>query len=354
MKKKLTLIIAVLAVCAMLIVACAPAPAATQQPAPASEAPASEAPVSEPPASEAPASDAPALPTGEPIDTDPDMPQGQQAYILASYDNTTYQWQMFSDEMKKQGMQGELVYVAELAAWDSTANAWVPVNQGIIDFDIPFPFGKAGDRVIVMQNNSMTGGTIVHPSNIAEVDDDGTLDVSMEDAAPDTNNFGLGLFGFVIPTDAPAVAQDATASSAAPTGAPIDTDPDMPAGQQVYVQATYDNTTPQWQMFADEMKKQGMTGNLVYVAELAAWDSAKNEWVPVNQGVIDFEIPFSFGKNNDRVIVMQNNSMTGGTIVHPNTIAEVDDNGTLDVSMEDAAPDTNNFGLGLFGFVLPA
>ncbi len=175
-------------------------PAASEKPAEQTTAPAeSAAPEqTEQPAEEsaAPAPDAP--PASDRVSTEPSLPDGQEAYIHAEYGNDSSQYQMFMDYMDKEGMQGELVYVAEIDAYDSNANDWVGVKEGTYNFSLPFPLGKDGDAVIVLQSNSMTGGTITHPSTIAQLSGN-VLTVSLQDAAEGTNVFGLGLFGFFIP-----------------------------------------------------------------------------------------------------------------------------------------------------------
>ncbi len=177
------------------------APAASE--APASEAPASDAPASEAPASEAPASEAPAeAPADAPtassviVSTDPTFPSGEEVYVRTEYKKGDSQFQLFEDEMKKQNLTGELLYVVEIDAYEKHLNEWMSVVEGIYNLTLPLANATDGQAVTVMQNNKMTGGVIVHPADLSEVKG-GNITVSLQKGAAETNNFGLGLFGFI-------------------------------------------------------------------------------------------------------------------------------------------------------------
>lgn len=205
MNKKIVFLPVILLLVSIMIMGCAQ----TTAPPSASEAPASAAVPSaapetpaQPSESAAPTQTAP--PNSDIVTTNPAFPSGEEAYIRAEYGNDTSQYEMFADYMSKENIQGALVYAAEIDAFDKHLNEWVGVKGGSYNFSLPFPLGKDGDSVIVLQSNSMTGGVITHPSTITKLSG-GMLTVNLQDAAEGTNNFGLGLFGFVLPAaDAPA------------------------------------------------------------------------------------------------------------------------------------------------------
>ncbi len=272
-------------------------------------------------------------PAGLPILTNPTLPSGEEAFIRTECGQTTPTMQMFLDYMKSAGMQGNLVYGVDIDVFDSHLNSWINQNMGTYSFSIPFPYGKDGDIVTVLQSNVMTGGVIAHPTSIATINS-GVLTVDLLNAPQ--NGFGFGSFGFVLTSTA---------------NAPITTNPSLPSGQSAYIRTVYNQNSPQMQIFGDYKKAHCISGNLIYGVDIDVYDSHLYTWMHQTMGSYGFTIPFPFGKTGDKVIVLQNNAMTGGVIAHSADLTTLA-NGMLTVNLQNAPEDTNDFGFGNFAFIL--
>lgn len=237
------------------------------------------------------------------ITTSPELPAGYELQIVGEYGEGDAQYDVFAEELEKSGKDNERVYkVFELAVYDMSSGQYVDMGSGDA-YSFTLPNGSGYSTCYVLHQSAGSGGieNVGTPENI-------------------TTDTGFGLFAIIEVSEMPFLEEIPC------TG--------LPSGEQLYKYASYGEGTPQWEIFAEYMSKNGISGTLDHVWELMVWDSHLMEWVPNSEFGEDMSCTITLGGG---YTVLHNSSMSGG----------IENLGSSDSF-------TTTTGFGTFAFIKPA